>query len=228
MASTESKIILGLDISSKPGWATLKTVAGEAVLLSHGTLFMGLKPEDFGSYPLNYLNMADYVAQRILSLVRQVEAEHGVQAEIVIEETTASKNNYSQKTLEFIHAATLKHLRDLGRVPVYIRTGTWRNVVGANQNAEEKKLNSKISRIKAKTGSKLAKIDGKVVGRITRKHTAIRAFYEHFGIQLRRKDEDAADAGMVALAYVKGAPLCDGTVYGGTLKKEQTCPGSPA
>jgi hypothetical protein len=55
-----------------------------------------------------------------------------------------------------------------------------------------------------------------VVGKRTKKHYALRAFKQHFGIELPRKMEDACDAALVGLAYAKGAPICDGTVNGGT------------
>ena len=58
-----------------------------------------------------------------------------------------------------------------------------------------------------------------MVGKKGRKHVAIRRVAELFGIELLRKEEDAADALLLGLAYIKGAPRCDGTVHGGKVKK---------
>ncbi len=201
--------ILALDISTKPGWAFF--VDGE--LNSYGTIFAEKHTPDFGEYPWNYLGLAEHVAREVYSKVTEFGPEH-----VVIEESTAGKLNYSQKILEFLHYCILKSLQ--GLVPVsYVRDGVWKRIVGAVQNNEEKKLNARIRKIKKETGSKLAKIDGKVVGKRTRKHYAIRAFSEHFGIQLRRMDEDACDAALLGLAFIKGAPVCNGRPDGGTSKK---------
>jgi hypothetical protein len=140
--------------------------------------------------------------------------------EVIIEETNSSKQNYSQKILEFLHYCIIESLYDLGLNPKYIRTGEWRKYTDSKMSKEEKLLNAKIAKIKKQTGKKLAKIDGKVVGKKGRKHVALRRTEELLGIELMRKDEDAADALLLGLGYIKGAPVCDGTTSGGKSKKE--------
>lgn len=205
--------VLALDISSKTGYALFE----KDELKSFDTLFVDQKVKDFGPYPQNYIKFAEFITDGIYKkTVIPFDPEV-----VVIEETNASRQNYSQKTLEYIHFALNKKLGSEGRKVAYIRDGQWKRLVGAIQNTEERRLNQRIARLKKKTGKRLAKIDGKVIGKRTRKHYALRAFKEIFGIELQRKFEDAADAALLGYAYLKGAPLCDGTAKGGVGKRSQ-------
>jgi hypothetical protein len=197
--------VLALDVSTKTGWATF--IDGR--LADYGTEFPDKKVGDFGSYPMNYVRLAEHLVDSLAKKVLERFAAPGT--EVVIEETNASRQNYSQKILEYLHFCLNRRLHGYGLKVSYVRTGEWRRAIGATQNAEERKLNAKIRRIKQKTGSKLAKIEGKVVGRRTQKHYALRAVNELFGIELPRKMEDAGEAILLGAAYLKGVPLCDGT-----------------
>jgi hypothetical protein len=213
------RTIVALDLSTKPGWARFLVKDGEVQKLQFDTIFPKKEIKDYGHYPFNYVDFARELASHLVSDINLIHINHP-EVEVVIEETTAGKNNYSQKILEFIHYAVLTGLQ-FKKIPAfYIRTGTWRAKVGANLNDEEKKLNAKIRRIKNKTGEKLAKIDGKVVGKRTKKHASLRCFKEHFGYELPLNMNDACEAVLIGLAYIKGAPVCDGTTEGGTRESE--------
>jgi hypothetical protein len=209
--------VLSIDLSTKPGWAAFNS-AGD--LIDYDTVFPDKGVNDFGEYPINYVRFADAVVQGLVQKLSQVGEELG-EFEVIIEETNKGKNPYSQKILEFLHYSLVKELDSRGILPKYIRTGVWRKITGSNLNADEKRLNQKISRIKKQSGQKLAKIDGKVVGRRTRKHAALRSFREHFGFELPLKMEDAAEACLLGIAFIKGAPTCDGTLKGGTRSEEE-------
>jgi hypothetical protein len=202
-------MFVALDISTKTGFA----IFSDKSLINYGTIFQEKSPLQFGPYPIGFVLFAEKVSQDVLSLVQGSGAK-----EVVIEETNASRQNYSQKILEFIHFAVVKALHSNDIKINYVRTGVWRQITDSNQSSEEKKLNAKISRIKKKTGKKIAKIDGKVVGKKTRKHSSLRSFASHFGIELKRKEEDAAEAALLGLAFIRNAPVCDGTIKGGILK----------
>lgn len=210
--------VLALDVSTKIGWALFQ----DDKPLSWGTLFPDKTVRDFGSYPINFVRLAEYLVARLMEEVIGPRLNNfGPRLEIVIEETNASsKQNYSQKLLEFLHFCIVNSLDQHGITPKYIRTGEWRKHTESKMTKEEKALNAKIARIKKQTGKKLAKIDGKVVGKKGRKHVALRRVQDIFGIELKRKDEDAADALLLGLGYIKGAPCCDGTVQGGKSKKD--------
>lgn len=235
-------ITIGLDLSTKPGFAIFK---GET-LERFGTLWAEKTREDFGPYPMNYLLLADHVAVRIINEVidRELLNRSDVPT-IVIEETTGSNQNYTQKILEFIHCRLLHHLHF--RSPyniIYIRDGVWKKLVGANQNKEEKRLQAKISRQKKKKKAEFLKenpnaekipnfrakldLDGtgkaKVVAKLDQADYSIRAFNEHFGMKLTKEHEDAAEAALMVKAYFMGAAPCDGTVDGGLHEKRTSSP----
>lgn len=202
--------VLALDVSSKTGFATYD----EGRPVEWGTLFPDKTTKDFGEYPANFVEWAIYTVDRLMTEV--VQKYWTSETTIVIEETNGnSKNCYSQKSLEYLHFWLNKRLKEIGAKVVYVRSGEWRKFVEAKLSKEEKSLNAKISRIKMQTGKKLAKIDGKVVGRKGRKHVAIRRVEEEFGIELARKQEDVGDALLLGLGFIRGAPTCNGLVTGG-------------
>jgi hypothetical protein len=207
--------LLAIDLSAtKPGWAFFE---GDQ-LKGFGTLHTEVKPQDFGAYPFSYPKFARHVGCRVAGLVGEKRPE-----QVVLEETTPGSQTYSQKQLEMVHAAFLEEVEKLGIPVSYIRTGTWRKCVGCYQNSEEKRLNAKIGRMKAKSGDKAkpVKIDGKVVGKKTKKHVSLRRFQEIFGIELKLKDNDAAEAALLGKAFLMGAPVADGTEFGGLYPKEK-------
>jgi hypothetical protein len=214
------RTIVSLDLSTKSGIARFHIKDGDIKSLHFETLFPKKQIKEYGKYPFNYTDFAKDVGIRIVSEVSLIQVNHP-DVEVVIEEVTAGKNPYSQKILDFIHYAVLTGLQSKKVRVSYIRTGIWRSKVGANLNDEEKRLNVKISRIKKQTGQRLAKIDGKVVGKITRKHAALRCFKEHFGYELPLNMNDACDAVLIGLAYIRGCSLCDGTLFGGTGSEEK-------
>lgn len=208
-------MVIALDVSSKPGYALFE----EEKLVDYGTIFPEKEKDDFGVYPFNYIGYSNYIVDRLVFKV--LELKNDRECEVVVEETNAGRNNYSQKLLEFIHFGMCSRLSSFGIKPKYIRTGVWRKFTNANQNDAEKKHNAKYGRSKRKKaeGDKTrVRIDGKLTRRLDTKDYAIRAFKEHFGVELHRTMEDAAEASLLGLAFIKGAPVCDGTPKGGTLK----------
>jgi hypothetical protein len=205
--------LIALDVSSKTGWAVFK----DGRPSNWGTLFPDKTTKDFGPYPRNYVRWAIYTADR---LIEDVVRKHWVTGmPIVIEETNTGKNCYSQKGLEFLHFWLNKRFEELNVDVFYLRTGEWRKLVQAKMSKEEKSLNAKIARIKKQTGLKLAKIDGKVVGKKGRKHVSIRVANDLFGLELTRSDEDCAEALLVGEGFLRGAAWCDGTTNGGKSEK---------
>lgn len=239
-------ITIGIDLSTKPGFAVFR---GNE-LYRYGTLWADKTREDFGPYPYNYLALADYTICKLFNEVidRETFNYSGVPT-IVIEETTGSNQNYTQKILEFLHYRLIQEFRLRQHFQlVYIRDGVWKNLVGARQNTAEKKLQSKISRQKKKKKADFLKanpnaekvpsfrakldLDGsgkaKVVARLDQADYSIRAFREIFGIELSKEHEDAAEAALLVKAFFMGAPHCDGTTEGGIpieTKKEKALEG---
>lgn len=197
-------VLVGLDVSSKTGFAIFE--AGK--LTNYGTVFPSKSVKDFGTYPFNFCAFATYIADSVWD---NVILPISKPFEVVIEETNPGRNALSQRMLEFIHFCLISKFESIGVKPKYIRTGDWRSVANSRLTKEEKALNAKIARIKKQTGSKLAKIDGKVVGRKGGKHVAIRRVKELFDIDLPQRLNDSADAILLSYGYLNGAPVCDGT-----------------
>lgn len=231
---TRTGLIISLDLSGKPGYAILK----DGIRLSSGTS----KPSRDLSvikdvYPWTYIRFAEEVSQLLLErLDFQLQGfkyhPRDINA-VVIEETTSSSQNYSQKRLEFIHYAVLKLLRTYCKNAefFYIRDGVWKSLTQARLTKDEKNNNAKISRLKAKKrkeNPELKKIivkkdtKGNQVRKITEKDAYIRRANEVFGLDLQREDEDQAAALLLGLAYFLGAPKCDGTLKGGLVEKDIT------
>lgn len=194
----KSERILSLDISTKLGYC-LATSSDE-----------GFKLETYGQspkieypkvpYPVGYVMWAEQCFSNILKLIK----EHKPTI-LVIEETAAnSKSSHSQKILEWIHFLVASHIRDTKIDSVYLMTGTWRKAVESKMTKEERLRNKAVKDQKEKTGKKLAYgQDGKVMGKVTKKHVAIRTVKQLFDLDFKMKDNDLADAILIAYARHK-------------------------
>lgn len=223
-------ITIALDLSTKPGYALFK----DRKRLASGTSFPKRDLSKINlDYPHNYLKYVQEIVDLLLERVNfQLSSSkvhpHAVK-NVVIEETTASSQNYSQKKLEFIHYEFLKQATGLyvNAKFSYIRDGVWKNVCEARMTDVDKKHNAKFARLAKKRkkeegvsrvisvtdrqGNKLRKVDPKYV--------YIRRANELFGLNLTKDDEDQAAALLIGLGYLLGAPVCDGTITGGVKKK---------
>jgi hypothetical protein len=192
--------ILALDISTKTGWAIIDVEDGEFTIFQSGTL---KKEEEFklGTYPVNYLYWARECFGHIKVLLDTYQPD-----ELAIEETSkGSKNGMSQKILEFIHSEFAQYFEEMDnggkRYPRrYFLTEEWRRICGCVMNKAEKKQNAEVRKQKAK-GIKVCKNkEGKRIGLVGKKHVNVRIANEVYGLDLILKDEDQADALLLAHA----------------------------
>lgn len=209
-------LILAIDLSTKPGVAIFQ----DDKLVHASTFFNDKTVEDFGKYPINYVEFTQYTISGFMKYIKSLGYTLHHFDNIVLEETTASRQNYSQKRLEFLHYELLLTLSNLSGKIVYIRDGTWKRITNAKMSKEEKANNAKIQRLKQKTGKRVVRRDeqGNAVRKVTRHDAYIRTCNDLFGTNFSRKDEDAAAAALIGYAYTKGAPTCDGKVTGGLIK----------
>lgn len=219
-------ILIALDLSTKPGYAVFEGTK----LIRYGTLYPDVLLKDVPlPYPHNYAHMTSGVTGKLYAHIIRPYLSQTNAIQIVIEETTASSQNYTQKILEWIHHSLYQRLSALEGWPIgvhYIRDGVWKRMTGANQNKEERNWNARISRYKKthdKKIAKLAKVKGekpKRVRKLDSKDYAKRALKEVTGLDLPIESEDAIDAILIGIAFLWGAPKCDGTTDGGTLTDE--------
>jgi Holliday junction resolvasome RuvABC endonuclease subunit len=198
-----SENVLALDISTKTGYASAISSDNGMKLLDYGTIPQIHEPE--GKYPSNYVIWAHSCFEKILELIKKFNPDV-----LVIEETSrGSKNAMSQKILEFLHFLLAKYIKDNNIKSVYVMTEQWRREIGCKMSDEEKLRNKEVKIYKKKNKTKIAyDINGKRIGKITRKHINIRRATEIFGDQLKaplkRKDEDLADGlGLLACYHFR-------------------------
>lgn len=204
--------ILSLDISSKTGWTLLEGEQAPAALpkiLERGRITvqdLGFESViNAGQYPWSFIRVATAMAVAIMGLVLQFSPDR-----IVIEDTSESKNRFAQKLLEWIHFAVLKELI-ANRVAVdsviYVQVGSWRSTLDLRMTKEDKKNNANVSLAK-RTGASKASLGLK--GKVTKKHLALRFVETNFGLKLKVKDNDIADAICLGTAFLRGARPSEG------------------
>lgn len=213
--------VVSIDLSTKPGYA----VFFNGKLQSSGTLFADKKTGDFGSYPYNYMYLAQHTVNKIMEQVIKPILHSDHRPLVVLEETTASSQNYSQKILEFIHLALLQVLRIYYIEVRYIRDGAWKRLVGATQSKEERNHNARLSRYKKKHNKVIGKLkdkEGKLkrARKLDAKDYALRALRDIYNLDFNREQEDECDAILIATAYLWGCPVADGTIDGGLMTDE--------
>ena len=184
--------ILGLDISTKTGYALLC----DGVLTEHGLI----RCDETVSDPLlvpdyKYIQRSKDIAEKIHRLVCKHMPDY-----IYLEATNAGRFRGSQKQLEFLHYSILDKLQQCCRKAEsvrYIDTSAWRSLLGIRLNKDQKKHNSVKSKAKrsGKANLSLSAVGKeKVRGRITPKHLAVWWANDTFNLSLKLKDNDIADA----------------------------------
>lgn len=196
----EREIVLTLDISTKTGWCVTTSSDDGLELNFHGQISKIDCPDE--RYPDSYVSWAYLCFDEIEKLFKEYTPDV-----LVIEETAAnSKSSHSQKILEFIHFLVAKLIKESKVRCIYLMTGEWRKEISSHMSPKEKTHNKEVAKYKKKNKTKIAyDINGKRVGRITKKHVAIRRANEIFGKYfekpLRKKDEDLCDSLCIAAAY---------------------------
>jgi len=191
--------ILTLDLSSKTGYSSMVSSVKGLVLEEYGTLPAIHEPD--GKYPGNYVTWAYQVFEKIEELINKYRPNI-----LAIEETVAgSKSVYSQKFLEWCHFLLAKYIKETNIKSVYLLTGAWRSEVGAKMTKEESAHNKYVKKYKEKNNTKIARdINGKRIGKLTKKHINVRRANEVFGeflkTPLKKKDEDTADSLLLGYA----------------------------
>lgn len=202
--------VLGLDISTSAGWAS--QVDAQPVIYGYHELDKTV--HEYGPYPWNYVAASDDMAKFLFAKVEEYDPDV-----VVIEETNLGKSRYAQKILEFTHRALLVKLWEWqmrgDRKVIYLSSSAWRQALGLVMSKEDKKNNAKLSKAKKLSAEYGVKIDKKTLGikgKINKKHLALRYVNATYGLQLKVKDNDAADAICLTAAFLKGATPCDGVM----------------
>ena len=206
--------ILCLDLSTHCGYAVFEGEMGQKPqLLEYGTLHLNKSVHEFGPYPYNYYE----TGRAVWNMIYGAAAPVCLIQKFVIEETNGGRNRYTQKLLENIHTAVVQGLVSVctpfEQQIVYLDSSQWRSNLGLKMTKEQKKANAKLSKAKrqaVETGISLDKKKIGVKGRLTPKHLSVDNANLQYGLKLKMKDNDAADAINLGLAYFNNAVHCDG------------------
>jgi hypothetical protein len=209
--------ILALDYSTHAGYAFFYQ---DGRLAEYGTLYCDIFLKD-GKYPFNYVDVAERQAELLCQKIYSIKTFDECPKVIVIEETNGSKNRYTQKLLEFLHMALLRRLKLITTNVVYVNTVDWRKNLGILLTKEQRDSNKKLSKEKSKfkkrlgrapTPKELAALKKKlgIKGKFDKKHAAIDYVNKRFGLDIRKKDNDAAEAICIGLAYMNNVSHCNG------------------
>jgi hypothetical protein len=179
--------VLSLDVSSKTGYAVFENgtykSSGSLPKIAIEDFNVNKDPDKSPLYPWNIIDAADTMAQSMLALY----SEHKPDV-IIIENTVKGRNRHVQRYLEFLHSAILRTLRPLNKPIHYMDPSAWRSLVGLKLNKDQKKSNQEVSK-------------GLKRGRIGKKHLSVNMVNEKYGLGLKLKDNDQADACLLALGY---------------------------
>lgn len=189
MYNTTMQKVLSLDVSSKTGYSVQNISKDGCILLDYGLLGPYPKPE--GNYPNDYYHWANICASNIIKKIYEINP-----TVIVVEQVSkGSKNHLSQLLLDWIHYLLAHFFIDQGIQPIYYQTGFWRSAIGIKLTKEEKKKNALIRKTRKATGAAVVKdLNGKRIGLTGKKHANVRVANELYGLSLKLKDEDKADA----------------------------------
>lgn len=169
--------ILGLDISTKTGYA----VMDDGALIDYGLLKVNaVKDEHQEDFAM--LERANLVTQKIMDIILTHDPD-----KIVVEQTNQGSFRGSQKQLEFLHCTFLTEIvaRNLKNKVFYVDTSKWRSILKIRLSKDQKTHNKKVK-------------NGAAKGKITPKHLVVIWANQKFGLKMLKKDHDICDA--IALA----------------------------
>jgi hypothetical protein len=171
--------LLGLDISSKTGWAILddkKLVDYGLLKVEHDIFKFKPDPTKSPEYPKNVMDLAFNMSRMIWDVILKTQPDL-----IVIEHLVKGRNRTSQRLLEWIHKDVFSLLLDSKFNWKYVDPSEWRKLIDLRLNKEQRKNNQDVSK-------------GKKKGRVTKKHLSVIFANTTFGLKLLKKDNDISDA----------------------------------
>lgn len=193
--------LLSLDISTNTGWSFFE---GDN-LVEYGKYEINVKDYkaeiksylDYPkAYPKNFIDASYEQLEQIKPLLEKFKPDL-----VVIEETNKSRQRFSQKLLEWTHFVVVSYLLEIDQKFQYLTTFCWRKQVKCflKEWPEHKKYNILVGKARkktepTKTGSRVAKIDGKIVSTINQKKLSVILVNQYYGLELKLTDDDVADS----------------------------------
>lgn len=129
--------VVGLDLSTSSGLCYFE---GTDLIDFNNVVRKVVGNDKSPSYPINYIEMADEIALKVLTYVFTKSPDY-----VVIEETNRGKERFRQKQLEFIHYAVNKYISNMDNPPRvrYIDTSAWRKILNLSLDSDQRKDNKR-------------------------------------------------------------------------------------
>ena len=179
-------ILIGIDLSSKTGYAVLN----DGKLTSYGLLTVELvnfnvnnDPNLQPEYPWNLMDAAWKQAEQVMKIIKDSGA-----TKVVIEQTVKGRNRHTQRWLEWAHFTIMTKFREENIDFTYLDPGQWRKTLEIKLSDADKKKHKDIKKGIIKRG------------KITKKHLSVRSANSLYNLKLKLKDNDIADAICLATA----------------------------
>jgi hypothetical protein len=178
--------LLSLDISTHTGWA----IFDDRKLVEYGILNikvddLNFKPDPTKSpkYPRNILNASAGMLYLIVELLIKFRPDV-----VIAENTVKGRNRTAQRFLEWCHKDIIDYFVDHDIHFVYTDPSEWRKKLNLRLSKDQKVNNRNVSL-------------GKKRGRITKKHLSVNEANARFGLNLKLKDNDIADALLIGASF---------------------------
>ncbi len=174
-------LILGLDLSTKTGYGLIDS---DGRLVDYGVYHVD---GEESNHQLCDEYHIFFRAQKIANIIHDQLVVKLCPDYIFIEQTNLGNKRETQKLLEFIHYCVLEKIFVSGKAAGvhYVDTSRWKSTLEIRMNKEDRQHNKLVKTKKAR-------------GKITSKHLSVRWANDKYNLNLKLKDNDAADA--IALA----------------------------
>lgn len=181
--------IISIDPSSHIGWAILE----DDQLVNYGVQDVLCYDK---TWPFGIHQWARDIAAQIFKLIENNTADL-----VLIERANSSKFRNSQNILDWMHFDLISILVDEGYKDklLYVDVSHWRKVCNLKLNAQQKIQNKMASQ--ANKAGTILKVNGKRKGKLTKKHLAVNWANDKYGLSLKLKDNDIADAICLGASY---------------------------
>jgi len=178
-------ITLSLDISTNTGYAIFE----DGELVGKGNFLVKDKKISYLEHTTESMHAMLGACENLSCYVDDAIMKYDVD-EVIIEQTNRSRSRWSQKMLEWLHYSIITSiLEEFYYVNInYIDTSEWRSILDIRMTNADKKHNKEVR-------------NGKARGKLTSKHLAVRWANQMFGLELKQKDNDIADALALATAF---------------------------
>lgn len=228
--------VVALDLSTKTGWALLND---KGMPTSFGLITKGLDWK-ISEYPENFILISEEIAEQVASKVEELLPEISNVVIECVNKPGRFGSRFSQQVLDFIHFCVIKKLLKMPVKIHYVNTSDWRktlklsvaetkkaakpilkefNTLKKAFEAEPDRTKKKELGVKLKDFKELLK-KRCIHGSIDKKSISVAYCNATWSLDLKKGDNDIADAMCQARAWQLGCPVIDNSMIFDTYEKK--------